>query len=364
MSTMEKDYYKILGVSKDASQDEIKKAYRKLARKYHPDLNPGDKTAESKFKEASEAYAVLGDEKKRKEYDAGGRSPFGPGGFDFEGFTGFGRGGGEYGSGAFGDIFSDLFGFGEDVRGQQVRMRGADAVSDLSLSLEEAFKGATRSVTMNRELSCPACGGSGAESWERCSKCGGTGKIQSAKGFFNIAQTCSVCGGTGQRVTKTCKQCSGRGIVFKQETIKVKIPAGVDTGSRVKVRGKGGPGQAGGPAGDLYFRIHVNAHKVFRRDGDNIHIKIPVTITEAALGSKVTVPTIEGKANMTIPAGTSGGKRFKLTGKGMPSPRTGSRGDQYVEVYIEVPKQLDKDGEELVRKLHKYYPGNPRKGMI
>jgi molecular chaperone DnaJ len=361
---MEKDYYNILGVSKDASQDEIKKAYRKLARKYHPDLNPGNKQSESKFKEASEAYAALGDEKKRKEYDEGGRSPFGPGGFDFEGYTGFGRGGGGFESGAFGDIFSDLFGFGEEARGQQVRMRGADAVSDLSLTLEEAFKGVTRSVTMNREMSCSTCGGSGSESWERCSNCSGTGKIQSAKGFFNIAQTCPSCGGTGQRVTKACKQCGGRGASFKQETIKVKIPAGVDSGSRVKVRGKGGPGQAGGPSGDLYFRIHLIAHKVFRRDGNNIHIKIPVTITEAALGSKVKVPTIEGEANMTIPAGTSGGKKFKLKGKGMPSPRSGKRGDQYVEVYIEVPKKLDKEGEELVKKLDQYYPGNPRKGMV
>lgn len=360
--TAVKDYYEMLGVSKNATQDEIKKAYRKLARKYHPDLNPGDKKAEEKFKDISEAYAVLGDEKKRKEYDDFGKSPFGPGGFDFEGFTGYGKGG--FGEGAFGDIFSDIFGFGEDLGARQVRMKGADALSDMSLTLEEAYKGITKSVTMNREVSCSGCGGTGAESVERCGQCNGTGKIRSAKGFFSISQACPVCSGTGQKTSKVCLQCGGRGSSYKQETIKVKIPVGVDTGSRIRVRGKGMPGQAGGPPGDLFFRINLLPHRVFRRDGNNIHIKIPVTIPEAALGSKIKVPTVDGESYMTIPAGTSGGKKFKLKGKGMPSPRTGKRGDQYAEVYIAMPQKLDKKAEELIGELDKYYKHNPRKGMV
>ncbi|UCG77607.1 MAG: molecular chaperone DnaJ [Nitrospirota bacterium] len=360
--TTVKDYYEILGVKKDSSKEEIKKVYRKLARQYHPDLNPGDAEAEKKFKEISEAYAVLGDEKKRKEYDEGGRSPFGPGGFDFEGFTGFGRGG--QGTGMFGDIFSDLFGFSDGRGTGTLRLRGADAEAAMSLNLNEAFSGITRSVSMNRDISCTTCNGSGAEKMDTCSGCGGSGSVQSTKGFFSMTQACGQCGGSGKKITQLCNKCSGRGTVNRTETIKVKIPAGVDTGSRVKVRGKGGPGQGGGPPGDLYFRISVQPHKLFRRDGDDIHIKVPITIKEASLGSKIKVPTIEGGSFMTIPSGTSGGKRFRLKGKGMPSPRTGNRGDQYAEVYISVPDKLDKKAEELIEELDKYYSEDPRKGMV
>jgi len=361
MGTMAKDYYDILGVSRDASQEEIKKAYRRLARKYHPDLNPGDKGAEKKFKEISEAYAVLGDEKKRKEYDEFGRSPFGAGGFDgFEGFRGFGT----QDFGSFRDIFSDIFGFGADFSGRRPGMKGADVTSEMTLTLEEAFRGVARSVTMRREVACGRCGGSGAEAVQKCSACNGSGRIKTSKGFFSLSQVCTSCGGTGQRVTKACSSCGGRGLSPKNETIKVKIPAGVDTGSRVKVKGKGAPGEGGGPAGDLYFTIKILPHRLFRREGDDLYVKVPITIKEAALGARIKVPTIEGESYMTVPGGTSGGKKFKLRGKGMPSPRTGQRGDLYVEVYIVMPQKLDGGAKELIEKLDKYYTENPRKGMV
>ncbi|HDO21891.1 MAG TPA: molecular chaperone DnaJ [Nitrospirae bacterium] len=357
---MAKDYYEILGVSKNASQDEIKKVYRKLARKYHPDLNPGDKKAEKKFKSLSEAYAVLGDPRKRKEYDELGKTPFEAGGF--EGFQGFGRGGFE--AGGYTDIFSDIFGNGADLGGRHMSMRGADVVSDMTLTMEDAFNGVTRSVTMNREVSCPSCNGTGAESIQKCRRCNGTGKVKTSKGFFNLSQQCPSCGGSGQSVSKVCTGCGGRGTVFKRETIKVKIPVGVDTGSRVRVKGKGAPGQNGGPPGDLFFRIKVLPHKLFRRDGNNILVKVPITLPEAALGSKIKVPTIEGESYMTIPPGTSGGKKFRLKGKGMPSPKTGKRGDHYVEVYIVIPQKLNDEAKKLIEKLGKLYTVNPRKGMV
>ncbi|MGE5893608.1 MAG: molecular chaperone DnaJ [bacterium] len=361
MTTSIKDYYEILGVKKDASQDEIKKVYRKLARKYHPDLNPNNKEAEKKFKEISEAYAVLGDPKKRKEYDEAGPAAFG-----FEGFSGFGSKG--YPGGPeqeeFGDFFSNIFGFERDFSGHQVRMRGADLESSLDLSLEEAFHGVTRTVTMNRETSCASCGGSGAESSRQCPTCRGTGKAQTSKGFFKMVQACHECGGTGKIITKRCALCGGRGTLVRQEPVKIKIPAGVDAGSRVKVKGMGAPGQAGGPAGDLYFGITVLPHPLFRREGDDLSVKVPLTLSEAALGAKIKIPTIDGELVMTIPPGTSGGKRFKLSGKGMPSPKSGKRGDQYAEVSLVLPQKLDEKAKELLRELDNYYTESPRKGMV
>src|SRR4030067_784640 len=278
-----KDYYEVLGVDKKASQDEIKKTFRKLARKYHPDLNPGDKNAERKFKELSEAYDVLGDEKKRAEYDQTGRSPFeggGPG-FDYRTYTS----GDRFDFGGFGDIFSDMF--GAETGAESLGLKGHDLVMHLEMTLEEAFAGITKSVTFNREVPCKACSGSGAETYRKCEKCRGTGKSATSKGFFKMSQQCDMCGGTGIKVTKACGACNARGKNIHTETIKVKIPAGADTGSRVRVRGMGGSGQGAGPAGDLQIEITVKPHPLFTRKGDDLNIEVPVTFGEEALGTKL-----------------------------------------------------------------------------
>ena len=355
-----KNYYEILGVDKKASQDEIKKAFRKLARKYHPDLNAGDKNAERKFKELSEAYDVLGDEKKRAEYDQSGRSPFengGPGpGFDYRTYTS----GDSFGG--FGDIFSDLF--GAETGTERPGLKGHDLVMHLEMTLEEAFAGVTKSVTFNKEVPCKACDGSGAETYTQCEKCRGTGKAAMSKGFFRMAQQCNACGGTGKKITKSCRPCSGMGKTFHTETIKVKIPAGADTGSRVRLRGMGGAGQGAGPAGDLQIEITVKPHALFTRKGDDLHIEVPVTFGEAALGTKIEVPTIDGVTAMTLPAGTQSGQKFKLSGKGFPSAKTGQRGSQYVTIKIVVPKNIPTTANAALKEIEALYPESPRKGMV
>ncbi len=354
-----KDYYEILGVSRDASQEEIKKAFRRLARKYHPDLNPGDKEAERRFKEINEAYDILGDPKKRAEYDRYGHAAFEAGG-PFEGFRarefteGF-----EFG---FGDIFSDLFGAGATFR--EAPLKGADLVTRMTLTLEEAFSGVTRPVTISREVPCQRCGGRGAEDFTACANCKGTGKLKTRKGFFSISQTCPECGGTGRKAMRICPDCRGKGTILKTETVKVKIPAGVDTGSRVKLKGMGEAGRAGGPPGDLHIEIEVLPHPVFKREGDDVYVEVPVTVTEAALGAKIEVPTIDGMAKMTLPPGTQGGQRFRLKGKGFPSPKTGRRGDQYVDVKIVIPKDLSPSDQELIKGLERLYKESPRKRMV
>ena len=356
------DYYKVLGISKDVSQDEIKKAFRKLARKYHPDLNPGDKTSEQKFKEINEAYGVLSDPKKRAEYDQFGSSPFGAGGPGFEGFRTYDYGQGQtFDFGGFGDIFSGLFGGG--IRPEAAHARGPDMVIGLELTLEEAFSGVTKTITFNREVSCRTCNGSGAESFQACDVCKGTGSIQTSKGFFKMSQPCNACGGTGRKVTKFCRSCGGRGKVLQTETVKVKIPAGVDTGSRVKLKGMGGAGIGGGPPGDLHIEITVRHHPIFKRKGDDIYLDLPVTFAEAALGAKIEVPTIDGIAAMTLPPGTQGGQRFKLSGKGFPSPKTGVSGNQYVDIKIVVPKDLDTKAKDMIKGIGSLYKEDPRRRL-
>jgi molecular chaperone DnaJ len=360
MGPSAKDFYEILGVNRKASKDEIKKAYRKLARKYHPDLNPGDKGAEQKFKDINEAYEVLRDEKKRAEYDQFGRSPFGNGGpgFDFRTFTS----GDRFDFGGFGDIFSDMFGGGAGV--ERVDIRGPDLLMELALSMEEAFSGVAKPITFTREVACKRCKGSGAETYQQCDKCRGSGRISSSKGFFKMSQFCSVCGGTGKNITKACKNCGGRGKNIKTETIKVKIPAGADTGARVKVRGMGGAGDGSGPPGDLHIEIKVRHHPFFTRKGDHVYIEVPVTFGEAALGARIEVPTIDGVAAMTLPPGSHGGQKFKLSGKGFPSAKSGRKGDQYVNIKIVVPKDIPEKTKDAVREIESLYGESPRKGMV
>ena len=357
---MVKDYYEILGVDRKASQEEIKKAFRKLARKYHPDLNPGDKTSEHKFKEINEAYEVLGDEKKRADYDQFGKSPFeggGPG-FDYRTYTS----GDRFDFGGFGDIFSDLFA-GE--RGSaEAGMRGPDLVMNLELSMEEAFSGVTKPISFNREISCATCSGTGAETFQQCDRCKGTGKVSAAKGFFKMSQPCAACSGTGRKTTKQCKSCSGSGKTFHAESLKVKIPAGANTGSRVRLKGMGGAGQGKGGYGDLQLEITVRPHPFFTRKDDDLFLDLPVTFGEAALGAKIEVPTMDGVAMMTLPPGSQSGQKFKLSGKGFPSARTGKRGDQFVKVKIVVPKRLSEKDKAAIQEMEALYKESPRKGMV
>lgn len=355
MASDVKDYYKTLGVNKDTSQDEIKKAFRKLARKYHPDLNPGDKTSEQKFKEINEAYGILSDPKKRSEYDQFGSSPFGAGGPGYEGFR-------TYDFGGFGDVFADLFGARRGA--EAAYAKGPDMIMGLDLTLEEAFSGVTKTISFNREAPCSACNGTGAESSQVCSVCNGRGTVQTSKGFFKMAQPCAACGGTGRKITKICGTCGGRGKIVRTETVKVKIPAGVDTGSRVKLRGMGGAGTGGSPTGDLHIEITVRHHSVFKRKGDDLYLELPVTFSEAALGARIEVPTIDGIAAMTLPPGTQGGQRMKLTGKGFPSPRSGARGNQYVDIKIIVPKGLDARGKEVLKEVESLYKEDPRRRLL
>lgn len=358
MAASVKDYYETLGVDKKASQDEIKKAYRRLARKYHPDLNPGDKASEHKFKELNEAYEVLGDEKKRTEYDRYGKTPFegGPG-FDYRTYTS----GDRFDFGGFGDVFSDLF--GAKAGAETVDLRGPDLVMGLELSLEEAFSGVTKPITFNREVACRDCGGTGAETYRQCEECKGTGKVTTSKGFFKMAQYCNKCGGTGKKITGVCKTCGGRGKTMHTESIKIKIPAGADTGSRVRLRGMGGAGQGSAPSGDLQIEISVREHPLFTRKGDNLYTEVPVTFGEAALGSKIEVPTIDGVAAMTLPPGTQGGQKFKLSGKGFPSSKTGYRGDQFVAIKVVVPRNIPDKARSAINEIEALYKESPRKGM-
>jgi molecular chaperone DnaJ len=349
-----KDYYQILGVGKDASQEDIKKAYRKLARKYHPDLNPGNKPAEEKFKEASEAYAVLGDDKKRAEYDRGGTFNF----ENHEGFRDFNFGGGG-GAADFSDIFGNIFGgrFGEEADHQ----RGEDLMMKVELTLEEGFTGTTMNIPLSHAIACSACRGTGAESYETCSKCKGSGQVQGSKGFMRMVQACPQCGGTGKRALASCKRCAGRGATRNTETVKVKIPVGADEGSVIRLKGRGNAGK-GGPAGDLLLEISLKHHKIFEKKGHDIHITVPVTFGEAALGAKIEVPTIDGAAMMKLPPGTQGSQRFKLGGKGYIS-KSGHRGDEYVEIRIAVPKDIPEKAKAAVETIESLYKDSPRKSL-
>ena len=348
-----KDYYDVLGVKKNASSEELKSAYRKLAVKYHPDKNPGDKSAEDKFKEASEAYGVLSDKSKKENYDNFGHAAFENGGGQ-GGFGGF--------SGAdFSDIFEDFFGdFGGGRRSSSRRSsanRGSDLRYDLSISLEEAYFGKKQNIQFSTSEKCDTCKGNGSKpgsSPERCTYCGGSGRVRSNQGFFTVQQTCPQCAGSGEEITNPCIDCNGQGIKQKSKKISVTIPEGVDDGTRIRLAGKGEAGTRGGGSGDLYLFINVKSHELFKRSDVNLFFEFPISIADAALGTTIEIPTIEGKkAKIKIPGGTQDGKQFRLKGKGMPYMRRGDFGDLYVQVKTEVPVYLNKEQKDLLERFRK-----------
>ncbi len=376
-----KDLYAALGVKRDATAAEIKKAYRKLARKHHPDVNPGNKEAEEKFKQFSEAYDVLSDGEKRKIYDefgeeglrsgfdaeqarqyrqwqqAGGfgRTASGPG-YSAESFTD--QGGSRYSG--FEDIFSDLFGAGAAAKGPS---KGRDIESQLEIEFLTAIKGGTTRITLQKPKECARCAGAGRISMGSdsvCKTCRGTGQTRVAQGPINFSQACPDCGGTG-RAGEVCPECRGAGSVPSTETIDVNIPAGVDEGSRIRLAGKGEPGRAGGPPGDLFIIMRVRPHPIFKRDGDSLHADLPVTIGEAMNGAEVTVPTPTGSVELKIPPGTRSGRRLRLKGKGVPNLKTKAPGDMFVTVRVQIPDTQDAEAREAASSLDRFYEGDLRK---
>ncbi len=343
------DYYKLLGVGRDASKDDIKKAFRKLAMKHHPDRNPGNHEAEVKFKELNEAYEVLQDGQKRSAYDRFGHAAFEQGG---------GPGGpGGFGGAGFADIFEEMFGefMTGGRRGGRSANRGSDFRFDLQISLEDAFKGKSEPVDIPAVATCEICKGSGSAGGappETCSTCRGTGRIRSQSGFFSVERTCPACGGTAQVIKDPCRACGGAGRVRKQKSLQVTIPAGVEDGTRIRLAGEGEAGVRGGPSGDLYIFVSVAPHKLFQRDGANIYCRMPIPMTTASLGGSVEVPTIDAtRAKITIPAGTQTGEQFRLRGKGMSVLRSQARGDMFVEAFVETPVRLNDQQRKLLEEF-------------
>ncbi len=358
---MEKrDYYEVLGVQKGASDDEIKKAYRKLAKKYHPDLNKDNPDAEVKFKEAAEAYEILSDSEKRSRYDQFGHAGVDPN----AGFGGGGSGfGGGFGGFDMGDIFDSFFGGGFGGGGRSRRngpVRGGDIQQAIELTFEEAAFGCKRKVNIIRNENCEECGGSGAKkgtSPVKCTKCNGTGQMRTVQntpfGQFASTTTCNACGGRGTTISDPCPKCNGSGHNRKSRELEVNIPAGIDHGQTVSVRGQGEAGLRGGPAGDLLITVYIKKNNVFTRDGNNVYVDVPITFVQATLGCEIEIPTIDGKVTQRIPEGTQHGTKFRLKEKGIPSIRGGSRGDQYVRIIVEVPKNLSSRQREILEEFAK-----------
>jgi molecular chaperone DnaJ len=342
-----KDYYSILGVSRDATEEEIKKSYRKTAMQYHPDRNPGDKEAEEKFKIASEACEVLRDPQKREIYDH-----YGIEGLKGTGFTGF-RGFEDIFS-AFGDVFEDFFGFGTTQQRRGKSRPGADLRYDLKISFSDAAFGKEIEIDLPKSVSCEICNGTGAKPGTHpttCSNCKGTGQVTRSQGFFTISTTCSQCRGEGKFIPHPCKECRGLGKVRKNKKIQIKIPGGVDTGSKLRIRGEGEEGERGGPAGDLFIFLYMEPHDFFSRDGDDIICQIPIGFTQAALGSNIEVPTLNGKKNLTVPKGTESGEIFRMRGEGFPKMRGYGRGDQLIQIIVKTPKDLTRRQEEILKEF-------------
>lgn len=386
-SATKKDYYEILGVARSADADEIRKAYRRLARKYHPDLNPGDKAAEERFKNVQEAYDILNDEKKRAVYDQygfysdnippnGAGASTGPGGMNFEGFdfaeylrqqqqqrsAGHEESEGFAGTGgSFRDIFSQMFGGGRARQATPQPERGADLEYGLNVDFWQAIRGTQVRLSITRQETCETCHGTGfaGKGVAVCPECDGTGTVTQMAGAMKFNLTCPRCGGSG-RLNNVCPTCRGEGHVPKQETVEVRIPQGVASGSRLRVAGKGNAGTAGGPAGDLYITVRVEEHPFFKRDGDNINIQVPVTVSEAGLGAKIEVPTIDGRSLLKIPQGTQNGQKFRLREKGVLNTRKNSRGDEIVEVLLQSPDVHNERTRELLRELAQVQTGDVR----
>lgn len=346
------DYYEILEVTRTASAEEIKKSYRKMAMKFHPDRNPGDDAAEAKFKEINQAYDVLKDEQKRAAYDRFGHAAFegggaGPGGFDFNGF----------GGGGLGDIFEQMFGDMMGRRGGQARS-GNDIQTHVEITLEEAFAGVEKDVRVITRVACDTCHGTGSNSGatgvETCPSCHGAGKVRAQQGFFVVERACPTCHGAGRVVKDPCKACRGEGTVEQERTIKVQIPAGVEDGTRIRLTGEGEAGGNGVPPGDLYVHVSVSEHSIFQRDGANVYCRVPLRMAQAALGTEIEVPVIDGSRTIVkIPAGTQTGAHFRLRGKGFSVLRSSARGDMYIQVTVETPQVLTKRQRELLEEFEK-----------
>jgi len=343
-----KDFYAVLGVNRDASSDEIKKAYRKLAMKHHPDRNPDNPKAEEQFKEAKHAYEILSDEQKRAAYDQ-----YGHAGVDPQAGMAGGAGGAGFGD-AFGDIFSDLFGGGGRGGGRTNVYRGADLRYNLEITLEEAARGAEKQIRIPTAEACESCDGSGARKGtepKTCPTCGGAGQVRMQQGFFSIQQTCPKCHGNGRIIPDPCPNCRGAGRIKKHKTLEIKIPAGIDEGMRLRNTGYGEPGVNGGPPGDLYVEIHLKPHAVFQRENDDLHCEMPISFSTAALGGEIEIPTLDGMAKIKIPAETQTGKVFRLRGKGISGVRSHKHGDLLCHVVIETPVNLTPRQRELLQEL-------------
>jgi len=345
-----RDCYEVLGVHKNASETEIKKAFRKLAIQFHPDKNQGDKAAEEKFKEATEAYEILSDAQKRAQYDQFGHAGVSGAG----GFSGGGFGGGS----PFGDIFNDIFGdiFGGNSGRRTHGRRGDDLLYNMEILFEEAAFGCEKKIDVPYSKRCPACNGTGAKPGTEpkiCPSCRGAGQVRYQQGFFSVSKTCPQCNGEGKVVDDPCTECRGKGSIKDTKTISVKVPGGVETGSRLKISGEGGQGVKGGPNGDLYVAISVKEHAIFQREDDNVLCEIPISFAQAALGCEIEVPTLDGKVSMKIPDGTQSGKVYRLRGKGIPSLQGYGRGDQLVIVKVETPTNLNKRQKEILEEFAK-----------
>jgi len=347
-----RDYYEVLGVSRTATDAELKSAFRKLAMQHHPDKNPGDKAAEAKFKELNEAYQCLSDGQKRAAYDRFGHAAFEQGGGGGGPF-----GGGFAGGASMGDIFEDLFGevFGGARARSNGRERGADLRYNLEISLDEAFDGKAATIKVPTSITCESCSGTGAKPGskpKKCATCGGHGRVRAAQGFFSIERTCPACHGRGETIDDPCKSCSGAGRVTRERTLSINIPAGVEDGTRIRLSGEGEAGMRGGPSGDLYVFLSVKPHALYQRDGADLFARVPISMVAAALGTEISVPTLDGsEAKVKIPEGTQSGKQIRIKGKGMPVLRSRDRGDLFIQTVVETPQNLTKRQKELLREF-------------